>query len=97
MLYQVQQTETFAAWHRGLDDLRAKVAIARCLERIEIGLLGDAKSLGGAVAELRVNVGPGYRLYFTIRRRVVVVLLCGGNKRTQNADIKLARRMVREV
>ncbi len=97
MSYEVLQTETFVAWHRGLRNLRAKVAIARRMERIEASTLGDVKSLGGALSELRVDIGPGYRLYFTTRRRVVVVLLCGGGKRTQDADIKLARKMAQEV
>lgn len=97
MPYQVLQTETFIAWHRGLRDLRAKVAVARRLERIESGTLGDVKPLGGTLSELRVDVGPGYRLYFTTRKRVVVILLCAGDKRTQNADIKLARQLAQEV
>lgn len=65
--YRVLQTETFAAWHGSLRDMRAKVAIARRTERIEAGTLGDVKSLGGAVSELRFDIGPGYRLYFTMR------------------------------
>ena len=97
MPYQVLQTETFAAWHAGLRDMRAKVAIARRIERIAAGTLSDMKSVGGAVSELRVDIGPGYRLYFTMRKRVVVILLCGGDKRTQRADIGRARKMVEEV
>jgi len=95
--YQVLQTETFVAWHAGLRDMRAKVAIARRIERIEAGTLGDVKSVGGAVSELRVDIGPGYRLYFTMRLRIVVVLLCGGDKRTQRTDIRHARKMAEEV
>lgn len=92
MPYQVVQTETFAAWHTGLRDMRAKVAIARRIERIQAGTLGDVKSLGGVVSELRVDIGPGYRLYFTMRKRVVVILLCGGDKKTQRADIRHAQK-----
>lgn len=95
--YRVQQTETFAVWHMGLRDMRAKVAVARRIERIEAGTLGDVKSLGGAVSELRIDIGPRYRLYFTVRKRVVVILLCGGDKRTQRADIRHARKMAEEV
>ena len=95
--YRVLQTETFAAWHGSLRDMRAKLAIARRIERIEPGTLGDVKSLGGAVSELRVDIGPGYRLYFTMRKRVVVILLYGGDKRTQRADISRARKMAEEV
>lgn len=97
MPYLVQQTETFAAWHSGLRDLRAKVAIARRIERIAAGTLGDVKPLGGELSELRVDVGPGYRLYFTMRHSVLVVLLAGGDKRTQSADIRRARKLASEV
>ena len=97
MPYQILQTELFAAWHADLRDVRAKVAIARRIERIEAGMLGDVKALGGAVSELRVDIGPGYRLYFTMRKRIVVILLWGGDKRTQRADIRRARKMAEEV
>lgn len=97
MPYRVLQTATFTEWHGRLRDMRAKVAIARRLERIEAGSLGDVKSLGGAVSELRVDIGPGYRLYFTLRKRVVVILLCGGDKGTQRADIRRAQKMAEEV
>lgn len=97
MPYLIQQTEAFAAWHAGLRDLRAKVAIARRIDRIAAGTLGDVKPLGGEVSELRVDVGPGYRLYFTMRGGVMVVLLAGGDKRTQAADIKRARKFASEV
>jgi putative addiction module killer protein len=80
-----------------LRDLRARVAIARRIERVQSGTLGDAKSLGGGISELRVDVGQGYRLYFTMRARVVVLLLYGGNKRTQATDIKQARKLAKEV
>lgn len=96
MVYLVQQTETFAAWLDGLRDLRARIAIARRIERMAAGNLGDAKSVGGGVSELRVDVGPGYRLYFTRRRGVIVILLCGGDKRSQKADIARAQRLATE-
>lgn len=95
--YEIQQTRLFVEWRDGLRDLRARIAIGRRLDRVQAGLLGDHKSLGDGVSELRVNVGPGYRLYYTRRKRVVIVLLCGGDKRTQSADIKRARKMAREV
>lgn len=97
MPYLIQQTEAFAAWHADLRDLRAKVAIARRIERVAAGTLGDVKSLGGDLSELRVDVGPGYRLYFTMRGGVAVILLAGGDKRTQAADIKRARKLAQEV
>jgi putative addiction module killer protein len=97
MPYLIQQTEAFAAWHAGLRDLRAKVAIARRIERVAAGTLGDVKSLGSDLSELRLDIGPGYRLYFTMRGGVLVILLAGGDKRTQAADIKRARKLAQEV
>lgn len=97
MPYLIEQTEAFAAWHAGLRDLRAKVAIARRIERVAAGILGDVKALGGEVSELRVDIGPGYRLYFTMRGGVLVILLAGGDKRTQATDIKRARKLVQEI
>ena len=97
MAYLVKQTETFVAWHQRLKDRAARIAIARRLENVEAGTLGDVKPVGGGVSELRVSIGPGYRLYFTMRRGVVVVLLCGGDKGTQDADIRRARKMAEEI
>jgi putative addiction module killer protein len=97
MSYLIQQTEAFAAWHEGLRDLRAKIAIARRIDRVAAGNLGDVKALGGGLLELRVDVGPGYRLYFTMRGGVLVILLAGGDKRTQDGDIKWARKLAQEV
>ncbi|ACE85954.1 type II toxin-antitoxin system RelE/ParE family toxin [Cellvibrio japonicus] len=97
MNYLIQQTQTFAKWHKSLRDLRAKLAIARRIDRIKAGNLGDVKSVGEGVSELRIDVGAGYRVYFTVRNGVVVVLLAGGDKSTQQADIKRARQLAQEV
>ncbi|MGH8118002.1 MAG: type II toxin-antitoxin system RelE/ParE family toxin [Rhodanobacteraceae bacterium] len=97
MPYVIQQTVEFAEWHATRRDLRVKVAIARRIERAAAGNLGDVKPLGNGVSELRVDTGPGYRLYFTIRKRAIVVLLCGGDKRTQRADIRHAQKLAAEV
>ncbi len=75
-------------------DAKAKRRIAARIVRVEAGNLGDVKSVGGTVSELRVDVGPGYRIYFTIRGRKVVILLCGGDKSSQGKDISRAQRMV---
>ena len=77
--------------------MRAKIAIARRIERASAGNLGDAKTVGGGVSEMRVDVGAGYRLYFTLREGVMIVLLVGGDKSTQAADIKQAKMMAKEV
>lgn len=97
MNYLIEQTTSFAAWHASLRDLRAKVAIARRIERTATGNLGDVKSVGDGVSELRIDVGPGYRVYFTVRDGVVIILLAGGDKSTQATDIKRAKRLAQEV
>ena len=93
----VFQTEAFSAWLARLRDKEGTARIARRLVRIGEGNLGDVKSVGGEVSELRINYGPGYRLYFTRRGRIVVVLLCGGNKSTQAADIMMARKLTEQI
>ncbi len=97
MKYIIQQTKNFKDWHGSLRDLRTKIAIARRIERAEQGNLGDVKSVGDGVSEMRINVGAGYRVYFTIRNGIIVVLLAGGNKSTQEADIKRAKQMAQEI
>jgi putative addiction module killer protein len=97
MNYIVEQTEPFAKWYSALRDLRAKAAIIRRIIRAENGNLGDVKPVGGDVSEMRIDVGPGYRVYFTVRGSVVVVLLAGGDKSTQQADIKRAVELAKEI
>lgn len=97
MSYLIQQTHIFSKWHQSLRDVRAKVAIARRIDRAKAGNLGDVKSVGEGVSELRIDVGAGYRVYFTMRGEVVIVLLAGGDKSTQPADIKKAQKLAKEV
>jgi putative addiction module killer protein len=97
MEYVVQQTETFLSWRESLRDRRAKIAIERRLERMEAGNLGDVKPVGESVSEARVDVGAGYRLYFTARGRTLIFLLCGGDKSTQDANIKVAKKLAKEI
>ncbi len=78
-------------------DIRAKVAIARRIDHAKAGNLGDVKSIGEGVSDLRIDVGAGYRVYFTMRGEVVIVLLAGGDKPTQQADIKKAQKLAKEV
>ena len=94
---EVVYTETFGNWLRGLRDPRAKAAIVSRIERIEDGNFGDRKSVGGGVSELRVDVGKGYRVYYTIWRRAVVVLLCGGDKSSQQRDVRRARQIAGQL
>jgi putative addiction module killer protein len=95
-MMEVQQTDEFRNWLKGLKDGRAVKRIAQRIARVQSGLLGDAKFFNG-IGELRVDYGPGYRVYFVQRGRVLVILLCGGDKRTQDADIKRAIAMAKEV
>ncbi|KAB0495707.1 type II toxin-antitoxin system RelE/ParE family toxin [Pseudomonas vancouverensis] len=97
MNYLVQQTAAFATWHASVRDLRARIAIARRIDRAMAGNLGDNKSVGDGVSEMRVDVGAGYRVYFTIREGLVIILLAGGDKSSQRADIKRAKKMAQEV
>jgi putative addiction module killer protein len=73
------------------------VAIARRIDRASTGNLGDVKSVGDGVSEMRVDVGAGYRVYFTMRNGAVIVLLAGGDKSSQSADIRRAQKMAKEV
>lgn len=95
-MFEVRQTIAFRDWHKGMRDKRAASKIAQRIVRLEAGLLGDVKFFGG-IGELRVNYGPGYRVYFLRRGDTLVVLLCGGDKSSQDRDIKLAVAMAKEV
>jgi putative addiction module killer protein len=92
---EIRQTREFARWLDDLADSRAAARIAQRLVRLEAGLLGDVKPIGGGVSELRVDYGPGYRLYFTQPGRTLIVLLCGGDKRQQDRDIALAKALAK--
>jgi putative addiction module killer protein len=80
-----------------LRDEGAKARIARCVDRLAQGNPGDVKPVGSGVSELRVDYGPGYRVYFVNRGKVLVILLCGGDKWTQDKDIKQAIKMASEL
>ena len=90
---EIRKTETFAQWLDGLRDLRARARIQVRIERLAAGNAGDVKAVGEGVSELRIDYGPGYRVYFTKRRRTVVILLAGGDKHTQANDIRIAQRL----
>jgi putative addiction module killer protein len=90
---EVRKTETFARWLDDLRDLRARARVQVRIERLAAGNVGDVKAVGDGVSELRIDYGPGYRVYFTRRGRAMVILLAGGTKRTQAADIRTAQRL----
>ena len=96
-MYQLQQTEVFGKWLAGLRDAKGKARILARLESVRLGNLGDCRGLGGGLHELRVFAGPGYRVYFAPRGKIVIVLLCGGDKSSQQRDITRARRLLAEL
>ena len=92
LTYQAEDgSSPFDEWLNGLRDVRAKARIRVRLNRLRIGLLGDAKPVGDAVHELRISEGKGYRVYFANVENTIVLLLCGGDKSTQSRDIKQAK------
>jgi putative addiction module killer protein len=93
----VRQTEEFARWLKSLRDERAAAKIAQRIVRLQSGLLGDVKPVGAGVSELRIDYGAGYRVYFVNRGRTLVILLCGGDKGTQTADIRRAKALAADV
>jgi len=95
--YTIRQTERFRVWLNALTDMRAKAAILDRLERAAAGNFGDHEPVRDGIFEMRVHVGPGYRVYYIRRGKEVYVVLCGGAKRTQKADIRLAIRMAAEI
>lgn len=96
-MFEVRRSAVFEAWLRGLTDKTAAAIVARRIRRIAMGNLGDAKSVGDGVSELRIHHGPGYRVYFTRRGNTVIVLLCGGDKGSQSRDITQAKALAKEA
>lgn len=96
-MVRVLKTYVFATWLDGLRDVRARARIQVRIERLAAGNPGDVLPVGEGVSELRISYGPGYRIYFKRRARELVILLAGGSKATQSADIKTALRMAREL
>lgn len=96
-MFTVLQTEEFVAWLDALKDKRAQVRIAARLRQVEAGSLGDWQPIEGEVSEMRVHFGPGYRLYFVRRGRVIVLVLNAGDKSTQRRDIRRALKLAAEL
>lgn len=95
--YEVVKGDEFLRWLMRLRDKRAQARISVRLDRLEEGNFGDHRSVGGGISELRVNVGQGYRIYYTIRQQRIVILLCGGDKASQQRDIRRAQQKAREI
>lgn len=96
-MVEVRRTAEFVEWLLALRDVPARARIAKRIDRIAQGNFGDAKSLGDGLSELRFAFGPGYRVYYTRRGDVVIILLCGGDKGSQDRDIERAKAMVRAL
>lgn len=95
-MVEVIQTNVFQAWLSGLHDLRATARIQMRIDRLADGNPGDVKPVGQGLSEMRINYGPGYRVYFINRGGIVVILLCGGDKGSQARDIETAKTMANE-
>lgn len=90
-MLEVRQTDVFAKWFAALRDRQAKARIAIRIRRLSLGNAGDVRPVGDGVSELRVDYGPGYRVYFVSRGQSLVILLCGGDKGSQSRDVKRAK------
>jgi len=97
MKYQIKQTSVFKAWLKKLKDRQALKIIVLRLTRAVNGNLGDVKSLSGNLSEMRIFIGKGYRLYFTIKNGQILILLCGGDKSSQSKDIEKAKKLLSEL
>lgn len=93
----IVRTEAFADWLRGLRDRAGAARIAIRIDRLAIGNPGQFRNLKGGVSELKIDFGPGYRVYYTERAGEIVILLCGGDKKSQEADIAAAMLMASEL
>jgi putative addiction module killer protein len=96
-MYEIRRTETFSKWLDRLRDGGARARVLSRLTRVEAGNLGDHKPVGASVSELRIDYGPGYRVYFTKRGKTIIVLLVGGDKSSQDQDIKRAIQIAQDL
>lgn len=96
-MIEIRKTDLFVRWLDSLRDLRARARVLVRIERLAAGNPGDVKAVGEGVSELRIDYGPGYRVYFTMHGRTVIILLAGGDKGTQAADIKRALKLARNL
>jgi len=96
-MIEIRKTDVFAKWIDDLKDIRTRARVQARIERLALGNPGDAKPVGEGVSELRIAYGPGYRVYFNKKGKTVIVLLAGGDKRTQRQDIRTALRLARNL
>jgi len=96
-MFCVETTSEFDRWLDGLRDAKAQLKIAQRILRLEGGNRGDWKSVGDGVSEMRIDHGPGYRLYYTMRGQVIILLLCGSDKSGQKQAVKVAKELAKQV
>lgn len=96
-MIEIRKTEVFVQWLDSLRDLRGRARVLARIDRLAEGNSGDAAPVGEGVSEMRIDFGPGYRIYFKKRGKLLVILLAGGDKSTQSADIKLALRLAKNL
>ena len=96
-MIEIRRTQAFADFFDGLRDRRARTLIASRIDRLALGNAGDAAPVGGGVSELRLHYGPGYRVYYMQHGEVLIVLLCGGDKSSQQRDIKQAKALAQDL
>jgi len=96
-MIEIRKTEIFVEWIDSLEDIRGRARIQARIERLAMGNPGDVKPVGEGVSEMRIDHGPGYRVYYLKRERTVIILLAGGDKKSQAKDIKTALRLARNL
>lgn len=96
-MVEIRETELFSTWLRALRDATAKAKVAARVRRLAFGNPGDVRPVGGGISELRIQYGPGYRVYYVQRGAILIVLLCGGDKATQARDIATAKKLAKET
>jgi putative addiction module killer protein len=94
-MFEIQQTGAFTAWFDRLRDIRAQARITARLRRLSTGHLGDVKPIGDSISELRIDYGPGYRIYFMQKGKTIVLLICGDDKSTQVREIRRAKELAK--
>ena len=96
-MVEIRKTELFAKWLDNLRDIQAKARVLVRIERLASGNAGDVKPVGEGISEMRIDYGPGYRVYFTKRGSELIILLAGGDKGSQCSDIKTSLRLARNL
>jgi putative addiction module killer protein len=96
-MIEIRKTEIFKRWMKGFKDAFAKAHIGRRIERLKNGNAGDSEPIGEGCSEMRIHYGPGYRVYYKDTGKEIIILLCGGDKSTQRADIAKAKIMAKEI